>query len=196
MIYGAAYDEGLGDQLRVTFIATGLNSVRKGGVISPPLSVVQQPMHNPMQQPAQQALRTGAVNLPILNQVAKVAQTPGNGLAGPPCVERVGGFGPIKNIRCREPVAPKQLVARRSLGRRHRMAHPSSTQWHAALFIAEPEVATGADLPRFVKGTNAKLSSTPRSGAAPGAAPPVLSVGFASGAGCRRCQAQFPGLAV
>ena len=79
VIYGAAYDEGLGDQLRVTVIATGLNSVRKGGVISPPLSVVQQPMHNPMQQPAQQALRTGTDNLPILNQVAQVAQTGSNG---------------------------------------------------------------------------------------------------------------------
>jgi len=78
VIYGAAYDEGLGDQLRVTVIATGLNSVRKGA-ITPPLSVVQQPMHNPMQQPAQQALRTGTDNLPILNQVAQVAQTGSNG---------------------------------------------------------------------------------------------------------------------
>ena len=78
VIFGAAYDEGLGDQLRVTVIATGLNSVRKGA-ITPPLSVVQQPMHNPMQQPAQQALRTGTDNLPILNQVAQVAQTGSNG---------------------------------------------------------------------------------------------------------------------
>jgi cell division protein FtsZ len=61
VIFGTAYDESLGDQLRVTVIATGLNSARKA-VSQPPLSVVQQPM---------QALRTGTDNLPILNQVAQ-----------------------------------------------------------------------------------------------------------------------------
>ena len=45
----------LGDQLRVTVIATGLSSVRKA-VVQPP-TLVQQPM---------QALRTGTDNLPIL----------------------------------------------------------------------------------------------------------------------------------
>ena len=58
IIYGAAYDESLGDQLRVTVIATGL-SQRKPQVA--PLTVVQ-----PTAQHAQ-ALRTGTVNLPILN---------------------------------------------------------------------------------------------------------------------------------
>jgi len=67
VIYGTAYDETLGDQLRVTVIATGLSSARKAQV-NPPLTVVQQ------QQPAQQPqahLRTGTDNLPILNQVAQ-----------------------------------------------------------------------------------------------------------------------------
>ena len=62
VIFGTAYDEGLGDQLRVTVIATGLNSARKA-VIQPPLTVVQ--------QPAMPAMRTGTDNLPILNNVAQ-----------------------------------------------------------------------------------------------------------------------------
>jgi cell division protein FtsZ len=82
VIFGTAYDESLGDQLRVTVIATGLNSARKAA-ITPPMLVVQQPMHNtahhPVQHPAQQALRTGTDNLPILNQVAQVSQGAGNG---------------------------------------------------------------------------------------------------------------------
>ena len=60
VIYGTAYDETLGDHLRVTVIATGLSSVRKAQ-ITPPLSVVQPQTH----------LRTGTDNLPILNQVAQ-----------------------------------------------------------------------------------------------------------------------------
>jgi len=67
VIYGTAYDEGLGDQLRVTVIATGLSSVarRSENRIAPPLSVVQ-----PHAQQAQPALRTGTDNLPILTQPA------------------------------------------------------------------------------------------------------------------------------
>jgi cell division protein FtsZ len=61
VIFGTAYDEGLGDQLRVTVIATGLSSVVRRA--QPPLSVVQQPAAN---------LRTGTDNLPILNQPAQV----------------------------------------------------------------------------------------------------------------------------
>jgi cell division protein FtsZ len=57
VIYGTAYDESLGDQLRVTVIATGLSPVAKRQ--QAPLTVVQQP---------QAALRTGTDNLPILNQ--------------------------------------------------------------------------------------------------------------------------------
>ncbi|HRD95225.1 MAG TPA: cell division protein FtsZ [Rubrivivax sp.] len=66
VIFGTAYDESLGDQLRVTVIATGLSSNRKAQ-ITPPLSVVQQPQ--------QQGLRTGTDNLPILNSVAQPGPT-------------------------------------------------------------------------------------------------------------------------
>jgi cell division protein FtsZ len=66
VIFGAAYDESLGDQLRVTVIATGLSSARKAAV-QPPLTVVQQPQL----APAQPVLRTGTDNLPILNHVAQ-----------------------------------------------------------------------------------------------------------------------------
>ena len=72
VIFGTAYDETLGDQLRVTVIATGLSSVRAKAHVTgsaPPLTVVQQPMQ-PMQQTQ---LRTGTDNLPILNQVASSA---------------------------------------------------------------------------------------------------------------------------
>jgi cell division protein FtsZ len=57
IIYGAAYDESLGDQLRVTVIATGLSSARRQ---QSPISVV----HSAPQ------LRTGTDNIPVLNQVA------------------------------------------------------------------------------------------------------------------------------
>jgi cell division protein FtsZ len=55
VIYGTAYDEGLGDQLRVTVIATGLSPQRR--VQQPSISVV----HTAVQ-------RTGTDNLPVLNQ--------------------------------------------------------------------------------------------------------------------------------
>ena len=61
VIYGTAYDETLGDQLRVTVIATGLSSARRAETRTPPLSVVQAPA-------VAQQLRTGTDNLPILNQ--------------------------------------------------------------------------------------------------------------------------------
>ncbi len=66
IIYGTAYDESLGDQLRVTVIATGLNSQR--GRAQAPLSVVQQP-----------ALRTGTDNMPVLTQSLNI---PGQMAAG------------------------------------------------------------------------------------------------------------------
>jgi len=61
VIYGAAFDDNLGDQLRVTVIATGLSSVARRS--QTPLTVVQAPV-------AQQAggLRTGTDNMPVLNQ--------------------------------------------------------------------------------------------------------------------------------
>lgn len=55
VIYGTAYDDSLGDQLRVTVIATGLSSARRAQA---PLTVVQT---NPM-------LRTGTDNLPMMHQ--------------------------------------------------------------------------------------------------------------------------------
>jgi cell division protein FtsZ len=62
IIYGAAYDESLGDQLRVTVIATGLSQSKR---VQAPLTVVQ---------PAA-GLRTGTDNLPILNNVAQPGTT-------------------------------------------------------------------------------------------------------------------------
>jgi len=64
IIFGAAYDEGLGDQLRVTVIATGLSRARP---VAAPLTVVQAPT-------AQPALRTGTDNLPILHDMAQQPQ--------------------------------------------------------------------------------------------------------------------------
>jgi cell division protein FtsZ len=70
VIFGTAYDETLGDQLRVTVIATGLSSARKA-MPAPPLSVVQPPVMHPVHQPV---LRTGTDGIPVLNQVAAVQQ--------------------------------------------------------------------------------------------------------------------------
>jgi cell division protein FtsZ len=64
IIYGAAYDDTLGDQLRVTVIATGLSRSSKQAA---PLTVVQ--------PTAAHALRTGTDNLPILNNVAQPGAT-------------------------------------------------------------------------------------------------------------------------
>jgi len=87
VIYGTAYDETLGDQLRVTVIATGLSSVaRKAesreGRMQQPLSVVQPPAQQHAH--AQPALRTGTDNLPILTQAAAMptAQAPTHDYAG------------------------------------------------------------------------------------------------------------------
>jgi cell division protein FtsZ len=81
VIFGTAYDEGLGDQLRVTVIATGLSSVRGKAAITPPLSVVHHSQTQPQHSQHHQQLRTGTDNLPILNQVA---QQPMNVNAGQP----------------------------------------------------------------------------------------------------------------
>ncbi|MFN8934613.1 MAG: cell division protein FtsZ [Pseudomonadota bacterium] len=90
VIYGTAYDETLGDQLRVTVIATGLSSARRPA--APGLAVVT-PTHGmthggaalPAQQPqassqAQPALRTGTDNVPILTQAALVGGAGGGGV--------------------------------------------------------------------------------------------------------------------
>src|SRR5471032_88068 len=54
VIYGTAYDESLGDQLRVTVIATGLSQSRRAQA---PMTVIQNT----------QALRTGTDNMPVMN---------------------------------------------------------------------------------------------------------------------------------
>jgi cell division protein FtsZ len=64
VIYGTAYDESLGDQLRVTVIATGLCPARTRA--QTPMQVVPTAAH---------ALRTGTDNLPILNNVAQPGAT-------------------------------------------------------------------------------------------------------------------------
>ena len=56
VIYGTAYDETLGDQLRVTVIATGLSPQQKRQAA--PISVVH----------TQVAQRTGTDNIPVLTQ--------------------------------------------------------------------------------------------------------------------------------
>jgi len=77
IIYGTAYDESLGDQLRVTVIATGLSSQRARQ--QAPLSVVQ--------QPAQQHLRTGTDNMPVLTQSVSV----GGGAPAAPAMGHASG---------------------------------------------------------------------------------------------------------
>ena len=77
VIYGTAYDETLGDQLRVTVIATGLSTAarRVDSRITPPLSVVQ---------PQAQMLRTGTDNLPIHQGMSQPQSGLGNGVSAPP----------------------------------------------------------------------------------------------------------------
>jgi cell division protein FtsZ len=79
VIYGTAYDDALGDQLRVTVIATGLSRAgAKGHGISPgttpPLKVVGQPQ-------SAQGLRNGTDGLPVLTQPMGGAAA-GQGMAG------------------------------------------------------------------------------------------------------------------
>jgi len=78
VIFGAAYDDSLGDQLRVTVIATGLSGARRAAA---PLTVVQS-------QP-QQVLRTGTDNLPMLN-------TPMGSTAAPITAQTLGAAAPAQ----------------------------------------------------------------------------------------------------
>jgi cell division protein FtsZ len=67
VIFGTAYDESLGDQLRVTVIATGLSSAKARGVQTPPpMTLVQSPQQAP-HHPPQALPRTGTDNLPAVN---------------------------------------------------------------------------------------------------------------------------------
>jgi cell division protein FtsZ len=69
VIFGAAYDESLGDQLRVTVIATGLSGATRRQ--QAPLTVVQ------TSAAVQPILRTGTDNIPILGQAIAVAPSAG-----------------------------------------------------------------------------------------------------------------------
>ncbi len=77
VIFGAAYDESLGDQLRVTVIATGLAPARR---VQAPIAVVHS-------QPVQ---RTGTDNLPVLNQSLQPAQ------AGTPAAATPTDYGSMQ----------------------------------------------------------------------------------------------------
>jgi cell division protein FtsZ len=68
VIFGTAYDESLGDTLRVTVIATGLTGARKPQVATPPPMTL---VHAPQAMP-----RTGTDNLPVLNTPVSPAQQP------------------------------------------------------------------------------------------------------------------------
>jgi cell division protein FtsZ len=57
VIYGTAYDESLGDQLRVTVIATGLTTAKQRMTV----------VHSAQQPAAHAFARTGTDNLPVLN---------------------------------------------------------------------------------------------------------------------------------
>jgi cell division protein FtsZ len=74
VIYGTAYDEGLGDQLRVTVIATGLSPARRIQQTTPMTMV-----HN--------TLRTGTDNLPVMNLNGAGTPPPGSGAVQQPPVQ-------------------------------------------------------------------------------------------------------------
>jgi cell division protein FtsZ len=84
IIYGAAYDESLGDQLRVTVIATGLSGQARRQGATPGLSVVQPAA---VAQPLQM-LRTGTDNLPVMG-AALGAAVPG-AMSQPPAADYAG----------------------------------------------------------------------------------------------------------
>jgi cell division protein FtsZ len=69
VIYGTAYDESLGDQLRVTVIATGLSPAKR---VQAPMTVV----HSAVAQ------RTGTDNLPVLNQPVHTTASSGHDYSG------------------------------------------------------------------------------------------------------------------
>jgi cell division protein FtsZ len=103
VIYGTAYDETLGDQLRVTVIATGLSSVARKNEQRPDQRADQrgdpradpradQRGHAPLQVVQQPMLRTGTDNLPVLNQLAQ-PHAMGNGMGG-----GMGGSGNGGNV--------------------------------------------------------------------------------------------------
>jgi len=75
VIFGAAYDESLGDQLRVTVIATGLSGATRRQ--QAPLTVVQSTAA------VQPLLRTGTDNIPIPGQAMAGAAASGQASQAP-----------------------------------------------------------------------------------------------------------------
>ncbi len=106
VIYGTAYDEGMGDALRVTVIATGLSPTRRNQ--QPSISVVHSNV--PMQ-------RTGTDNMPVLNHPAQMVP-PTHDYSGADDAERLaqrphgGGEGRCagqqRDGRDRDPGVPAQ----------------------------------------------------------------------------------------
>jgi len=88
VIFGAAYDEALGDQLRVTVIATGLTGAASAKPVSQkPLTVISR---SPLSDQAMPQLRTGTDNVPVLTSA--VASGAGARQGGPsPTLGRAGG---------------------------------------------------------------------------------------------------------
>ncbi|MFY8086112.1 MAG: cell division protein FtsZ, partial [Rubrivivax sp.] len=77
VIFGAAFDDSLGDQLRVTVIATGLSSNARRQQ-TPELQVVNGAVGRPagqMQPMAQSVVRTGTDNYPLLQDQVRVPTT-------------------------------------------------------------------------------------------------------------------------
>jgi cell division protein FtsZ len=77
VIFGAAFDDNLGDQLRVTVIATGLSSNARRQQ-TPELQVVNGAVGRPagqMQPVAQSVVRTGTDNYPLLQDQVRVPTT-------------------------------------------------------------------------------------------------------------------------
>ncbi len=72
VIYGAAYDDTLGDAIRVTVVATGLNKHNAARRTSPPLQVLRTGTDN---LPISASMGLGG-NMPSLNSVGQGAATP------------------------------------------------------------------------------------------------------------------------
>jgi len=73
VIYGTAYDESLGDQLRVTVIATGLSTGKRAQT---PMTVV----HSAANTHAHMYARTGTDNIPVLNHAVGQSHHTGLGM--------------------------------------------------------------------------------------------------------------------
>jgi cell division protein FtsZ len=100
VIFGTAYDETLGDQLRVTVIATGLSQSRRAQA---PLTVIQTVQH----------ARTGTDNMPVMNAqmpaMGSGAGSVGNGAIAPamPSSNDYGHLGTPSVWRHRQHAAAK-----------------------------------------------------------------------------------------